>query len=221
MTWRRHIRLSAAALLAAVLVVLAPLRAISEKPHVRKVGVSVARDRLRVTFGFRDAFTPSVTKKLSSGLTTEVLVQLTLEQQGARAPAAYWAVTVEVTYDLWEEVFIITREDPAGRRRASVKTRGQAVDLAGALVNAPVAHLRNLSAGTYRIRARIETNPVSKEMVEKIRHWLAKSRATQGGSPAPSNYFGSFVGALVDRRISQADHQIDFVSQWFRVTPHD
>jgi hypothetical protein len=213
-------RLWVVTLLAAVLV-LAPLSAISEKTHVRKVGVSVAHNRLRVTFGFRDAFTKKVTKKLSSGLTTEVLVQLTLEQQGARSPVAYWAVTVEVTYDLWEEVFIITREDATGRLRAGVKTRDQAVDLAGRLINAPIADLHGLPAGTYRVRARIETNPVSKEMVEKIRHWLAKSRATQAGSPAPSNYFGSFVGALVDRRISQADHQIDFVSQWFRVNPHD
>jgi hypothetical protein len=201
----------------ALALLLAPALGLGDDLPVRRIGVSVADRHLRVTFGFRDAFTRSIAKKLSSGLTTSVVVQMTLEPQRSAAPVAYWAGTVEVTYDLWEERFIVIREDASGRRRASVKSKGHAIDLAGVLKSMPVANLRGISAGVYRIRVKIETNPVSKEMVEKIRHWLARSRATQSGSPAPSNYFGSFVGALVDRRISQADHQIDFVSQWFRL----
>jgi hypothetical protein len=214
----RHMRALHIAVLTMALV-LSPLLAATDGSAVRRVGVSTADRYLRITFGFRDAFTPAVIKKLSSGLTTNVLIQLRLERQGEPVPVAYFARTVEVTYDLWEEKFIVTREDASGRRRAGVTTRKRAIELAGVLFNAPLIDLGGIPADMYRVRARIETNPVSKEMVDKIRHWLAKSQASKGGAPAPSNYFGSFVGALVDRRISRADHQINFVSQWFRLDP--
>ncbi len=189
----------------------------AEELPVRKVGVAVSEQRLTVTFSHRDSFTSAVRKKLTSGLTTSVIVELSLERQGSKKLATYWARTVEITYDLWEDKFIVVREDSAERRRTVVSDKGKAVDLAGVLSKVPIASLKGLPLGIYRIRAKIETNPVSKEMVTKIRRWLARSRAAQTGVSGPANYFGSFVGALVDRRISQADHTIEFVSQWFRL----
>lgn len=211
----KRLRRALTALLLSLSLIYMPARTLAAEPPLRRLGVSVTERHLLVTFSYRDAFTRPISKKLRSGLTTTVLVQLTLESQRNAAPITYWARNVEITYDLWEDEFIITREDAAGKRRTTVKSRAHALELAGTLIKEPVANLRGIPAGNYRIRARIETNPVSKEMVDKIRHWLVHSRAAKSGAPAPSNYFGSFVGALVDRRIGQADHQIDFISQWF------
>ena len=184
---------------------------------VRRVGLVQINRQLLVSFSFRDAFPPLIRKQLTSGLKTTVLVQLFLERQGRRSPEAFWARTVELTYDLWEDKFLIFREDNAGRRRAVVSDKSRAVDLAAEISNVNLVDTSTLPPGVYRIRAKIETNPVSKEMLEKIRSWLVKSQGKSSQSPAPANYFGSFVGALVDRRIAEADHTVKFVSQWFNL----
>jgi hypothetical protein len=187
-----------------------------DKTSVRRVGLTQINRQLLVTFSFRDAFPPKIQKQLSSGLKTGVLIQLTLERQGSTTPFAYWAQTVEITYDLWEDKYLIQREDDTGRRRASVTSKQTAIDLAAELSHVRLVDTSSLPEGVYRIRAKIETNPVSKEMLGKIRSWLVKSQSKSAQNSTPSNYFGSFVGALVDRRIGEADHTINFVSQWFK-----
>lgn len=211
----RHTVAVISALVLAPLCFSFPLSA--EELPVRRVGVSVSGQQLKVTFSHRDSFPPAVRKKLTSGLTTSVIVELSLERQGSKKLATYWARTVEITYDLWEDKFIVVQEDAAVRRRKVVESKGQAIDLAAVLAKVPIANFKDLPPGIYRIRAKIETNPVSKEMLTKIRRWLARSRAAQTGAAGPANYFGSFVGALVDRRISQADRSVEFVSQWIRL----
>lgn len=189
-----------------------------DKVSTRRVGLTEINRQLLVTFSFRDAFPEAIQKNLNSGLKTTVLVQLSLERQGSKTPVTYWARTVEITYDLWEDKYLIFREDNTGRRRAVASTKTQAVHLAAEILNARLTDTKDLPPGIYRIRAKIETNPVSKEMLEKIRSWLVKSQSKNSSqSQAPTNYFGSFVGALVDRRIAEADHTVDFVSQWFKL----
>lgn len=187
-----------------------------DPPVMRRVGLTEINHQLLVSFSFQDAFPPSIRKKLNSGLKTTVLVQLTLEKQGSKSARAYWARTVEVTYDLWEDKYLILREDNTGRRRASAASKSRAISMAAEIVNAHIVDTKDIPPGVYRIRAKIETNPVSKEMLEKIRSWLVKSQ-NKSQSAAPTNYFGSFVGALVDRRIAESDHTVDFVSQWFKL----
>ncbi len=218
MSFLRPFRCRLLALVLAVFVFAAgPVQtSADDKTQVRRVGLTQINSRLLVTFSFKDAFPPAILKQLSSGLKTGVLIQLSLEREGSTTPYAYWAGTVEITYDLWEDKYLILREDDTGRRRATVSSKQKAVELAAELSHIRLADTKSLPPGVYRIRAKIETNPVSKEMLEKIRSWLVKSQSKGAGSATPTNYFGSFVGALVDRRIGEADHTIDFVSQWFR-----
>ena len=206
-------------LLLVITLFVKPTEAGADEPPlpVRRIGLQKTDDSLYVTFSYRDAFTKEVHKKLSSGLTTSVVVQLTVERKGVKRPLMFWARTVEVTYDLWEEQFLVVREDDTGRKRAKVVSRREAIDLSGILKRTAIGRIPEMPPGLYRVHARIETNPVSREMVEKIRTWLASTRAKKRGNIATSNYFGSFVGALVDRQISQAEHVIEFVSQWFRL----
>ena len=56
----------------------------------------------------------------------------------------------------------------------------------------------------------------STDAAENIRRWLSRPSGGQG-SEARSNFFGSFVGIFVDRRIGEADKSVAFVSQWFQV----
>jgi hypothetical protein len=211
----RALTARAIALLLALAVGLIPLASHSKAPK-RRVGVSVSSTAVRATFSYRDAFTKKVRKKLTSGLPTRVLVQVALESKDKGKPVSYWARAIEIVYDLWEEDFVITMEDNRGRRRTRVKTVDETINLAGILWRTRIAKTGGLKPGLYRLRFVAEVNPVSKEMVENIRRWL--SRPSGGhGSEARSNFFGSFVGAFVDRKIGKADKTVGFVSQWFEV----
>jgi hypothetical protein len=185
-------------------------------PRRRRVGLSMRGDVIRASFSYRDVFNKQVRKKLDSGLPVRVVVQLALERKGKDRPYSYWARSVEIVYDLWEEDYVITMEDDRGRRRTRVGTIDEAINLAGVLWRVRAAHLAGLRPGTYRFRVLAEVNPVSKEMVENIRRWLSRPSGGQG-SEARSNFFGSFVGIFVDRRIGEADKSVAFVSQWFQV----
>lgn len=192
-------------------------RARDPKIPTRNIGIHASTNQLEATFSYQDAFNAEFRKKLRSGLPTRIVVQINLEKKGKSKPLNYWVQSTSIVYDLWEELFIVTVEDNRGRRRAKVKTVDNAEKLAGALVRQKVAHIDREMNGTYRFRVLIETNPVSKEMVENIRRWLAKPPAGKSGSLTQTNFFGSFVGIFVDRRIGQADRSVAFVSQWFKL----
>lgn len=185
-------------------------------PVQRRVGLSTSGTTIRASFSYRDVFTKQVRKKLGSGLPVRVVVQLALERKGKDRPYSYWARSVEVVYDLWEEDYVVTMEDDRGRRRTRVATLEEAVNVCGVLWRVRAASTEALKPGIYRFRVLAEVNPVSKEMVENIRRWLSRPAGGQG-SEARSNFFGSFVGIFVDRRIGEADKSVAFVSQWFQV----
>lgn len=211
---------SALGALLAAAVILAPPAARAGDPPQRRVGVSLASGQVRITSGIRDVLGGAEREKMRSGLPTRVLIQVKLEREGRKKAVAYWARNVEVTYDLWEENFAVVIEDDRGRRRARVANLEEAIGVAGTLWRVPVADIRGIEAGNYRVRVLAEANPVSKEMVENIRRWLARSSSGGSGSASAesrSNFFGSFVGVFVDRHIGEAERSVAFVSQWFRV----
>jgi hypothetical protein len=199
----------------ALVVALRPAEAKDPEIPVRKVGISISENQLITSFSYRDAFTEKITEKLRSGLPTRVVVQLSVEKIGRKKPVRYWARTVSIVYDLWAEVYIITVEDDRGRRRAKIPTVEEVVDIAGKLSRCQIAEVNGLKPGSYRIRSLIEVNPVSKEMIDNIRRWLAKK--PEGHGAGTSNFFGSFVGIFVDRQIGQADFTSVFVSQDFLI----
>jgi hypothetical protein len=203
--------------LAFVLSVTANAAAQESHLEVRKLGVTQTGQHLAVSFSYRDAFTSKIKEKLKSGLPTRVMLQINLEREGTAKPVAFWFRSATIVYDLWEEVFIVTVEDVRGRRHAKAKTASEAINLAGSLASARVASIASQPPGSYRLRVLVEVNPVSKELVDDIRRWLARPPASTTGVDAQSNFFGSFVGIFVDRRIGQADHTVAFVSQWFKL----
>lgn len=188
-----------------------------KKIPTRQVGIVLQDKDLLVSFNYKDVFTPAIREKLKSGLPTRIILQINMERQDVSKPISYWVSTTNIVYDLWEESYIVTVEDDRGRRRAKVKSAEKAVELASTLTRGRVASIKGQSLGNLRLRTVIEVNPVSKEMVANIRRWLSRPSAGSSGAEAQTNFFGSFVGVFVDRRIGQADHRISFVSQWFRL----
>ena len=209
---RAIFRYLAAAIVIVLIVAVIPASAAARK---RKVGLKIGGDTLYTTFSYKDAFTKSILKKLDSGLPTKMVAQVVLESKKGKS-ITYWARSIEIIYDLWEEHFAITVQDSAGRRSTKVKTAAEAIKIAGILWRAPVvANISGLKNGVYRLRVLVEVNPVSEEMVRNIQRWISKPRGGHGDIETRSNFFGSFVGHFVDRGIGQADKTVSFRSQWF------
>lgn len=202
-------RFTVAGLLLAVLCMHALSTRAQEAP-LRQVGHQLTDGQLTVTFGYQDVFTHKVQEKLKSGLPTRLVIQLVIENEKGRQ-ISFWARTVHIVYDLWEEHFVITVKDPGGKRATRLKTIRDVMKTAGVIWHTPVA--RNLPPGKYRVKAVIEANPVSEKMVRNIQRWI--SRPSGGFRDAGSgSYFGSFVGYFVDRNIARAEKTVRFISQW-------
>jgi hypothetical protein len=183
----------------------------------RRVGLLISGNVLQTTFSYRDVFTESIRKKMTSGLPTRLLVHVAVEPEKGGEPVVYWARSAEIVYDLWEENFAITVSDTQGKRRTRVGTLEQAMDATGILWRTPVTDTRRIEAGLYRLRVLVEVNPVSDEMVRNIQRWISRPKGGHGDSESRTNFFGAFVGHFVDRGIGRAERVIGFVSQWFKL----
>ena len=181
----------------------------------RKIGHRLEGGQLMVTFGYQDVFTLKVCEKLKSGLPTRLVVQVAVEDEKGRQ-VSFWARTVHVVYDLWEEQFVVTVKDPDGKRATRLKTIKEVIRATGILRQVAVA--TGLPPGKYRIKTIIEANPVSEKMVRNIQRWISKPSGGFRDAGSGTSYFGSFVGYFVDRNIARAEKTVRFISQWLEPT---
>jgi hypothetical protein len=184
----------------------------------RPAQVTREKGVVELTVSFRDAVDAEIAKKLASGLPTVVTMRGYVFREGGGAPVALTAKSCRVVYDLWDEVFRIQLTQPGGP--ASVV----AVNLEGVLRNCaearrlPLAAAALLPAGArYFVAALVEVNPVSPEMLDRIKRWVTRPNGSNAIGPGDS-LFGSFVGLFV-ARIGDADRKIAFRTQAFLTPP--
>jgi hypothetical protein len=171
---------------------------------------------LRVSVSYRDVVDDAIRTKLKNGLPTTILLRGELYRESGGAAVARTAKTCKVTYDLWDEIYRLEIAQLGAPDAASASPT-----LEGVLRKCAEADRLLLAdrsaldpAQDYYFAATVEVNPVSQEMVEKIRRWV--SRPASGSTSAPGDaLFGSFVGLFV-ARIGQADRLLVFRTQPFR-----
>jgi hypothetical protein len=170
---------------------------------------------LRMSAGYRDVVDGDTAAKLAGGLpTTIVLRAYVFRTAGGRALAATFKAC-RVTFDLWDEVY---RIEISQTGEPDVATASPTLD--GVLRRCAEADRLALVArsllpmpATYYVGCVVEVNPVSPDMLERIKRWV--SRPSGSGTTAPGDaLFGSFVGLFV-ARIGSADRQIAFRTQPF------
>lgn len=173
---------------------------------------------VELTVSFRDAVDAEVGKKLASGLPTVFAMRGYVFREGGTEPIALTARSCRVVYDLWDEIYRIELSQPGGRATAV------AVNLEGVLRRCcevkrlPLAAASLLPAGGARwfVAALVEVNPVSQEMLDRIKRWVSRPNGSNAIGPGDS-LFGSFVGLFV-ARIGDADKKIAFRTE-ATVTP--
>jgi hypothetical protein len=200
-----RIRAPAAALAAALALALgwsAPAAAASPAPL--DAGLSVSQGHLAASLDLSPAFGQALQRRFGNGLTNVVAIFVSVVPEDGGPPVVVTGRVVEVLYDVWEEAYTVTTRDErlqrpvrrsagdfAALRRLLGETR--AVDLG------PVALL---PPGRYRVEARVEVNPVSRELMQRTRELLANPAA---GRPGGGGRGRSVLGAMASYLLREPD----------------
>jgi len=152
-------------------------------------GLEGRAGRLVARLDLRSAFPEELRRTFGNGLTNVVALHVGLLAEGSEAPAAVFGRVVEARYDVWEESFAVVVRDPQSPRgrRLVVRRWEELRALLGDARDLDLAPLGALSARSWLLRARVEVNPVSREVLEKTREYLANPpTGVRGGTPSRS-----------------------------------
>jgi hypothetical protein len=181
---------------------------------VRNAVVTLEGKIVQLSVSFRDAVDAEISRKLLSGLPTVITIRAYVFREGGGDPMALAAKSCRIVYDLWDEVFRIQLTQPGGQANTV------AINVEGVLRNCaearklPLIERGLLRDGVrYFVAALVEVNPVSAEVLDRIKRWVTKPAGSTAIGPGDS-LFGSFVGLFVTR-IESADRRLSFRTQAF------
>ena len=172
----------------AALAAAAPLDA-----HVESRGGNVV-----ASLGLAPAFPADLERRLGNGLTNVVALHVALAPEAGGAPAAIWAREVQVLYDVWEETYGAVVRDPAAPRgrRLTFATFAELRRFLFDVRPVPLGPAAALGEARWVITARVELNPLSRELVERTRELIGNPAA--GGRTGPSrSVLGAMAGFLL------------------------
>ena len=180
----------------------------------RAASVALDGKLVKLTLAYRDVIDAEISKKLLSGLPTVITMRGYVFRESGGDPVALTAKSCRVVYDLWDEVFRIQVTQPGGTSSAI------AVNVEGVLRNCAEARRLTLverallrDDARYFVACLVEVNPVSAEMLDRIKRWVTRPSGSSAIGPGDS-LFGSFVGLFV-ARIGDADRRLAFRTQVF------
>jgi len=167
---------------------------------------------LRASFAYREVVDGEVERKLRSGLPTVIVTRAYLYPDSKPgSPVAGTVKSCRIVFDVWDEIYRIQMSQPGG------ETSSVALNFDGVLRRCadakelPVADRGTLEPdSSYFLAVMVEINPISKEMLDRIRRWVSRPPGTSA-TPGDS-LFGSFVGLFV-ARIGQAERTLSFRTQ--------
>jgi hypothetical protein len=187
-------RLAAALAASAALALAAPALAASP------LEVALADDdgRVLATVDVGAAFPPGIERELGNGLTNVVALWVSVSPAGGGPPALVYGRIVEILFDVWEEVYLVTVKDPRtpqGFRLVKPTFRELRAWLSDER-DLDLGPASLLPQGRFVVDARVEVNPVSKEQLHRTREFIANPAAGTrpgGGSRSVLGAMASFL----------------------------
>jgi hypothetical protein len=169
------------------------------------------KGELFVTLKFRDLIDEEIRRKLSRGLPTTIVFTGALYRRGFRNPVATTVHSCKITWLVWDEVYRLEITGPEGSRTSASPTLEGVLRRCAEVRRLLVATSRELAVGiAVSLRARLQVNPVSPEVLDKIKMWV--SRPARTGTAAPGDaLFSTFTGLFM-QRISDAERTLDIVT---------
>ncbi len=172
-----------------------------------------ARERLLTDLSFRDIVDGEIRSKLSRGLPTTIVLTATLHRPATPQVLATTAQTCRVTWHVWEEAYRLEISKP-GEVRAPVWT----TTIEGVLRRCAEAHRlltatrdQTQVAGPFVLKARVQVNPVSEDVLQKIKRWVSRPTGTSTAAPGDA-LFSTFTGLFL-QRVGEAERILVFVTK--------
>jgi hypothetical protein len=177
------------------------------------------KGQLRVSVGFRDMLNSELRRKLRSGFPTTVVMRIYLYQRAGDPPVAFTARTLKAVYDLWDEQYVLSFEEPWGKSIQRLQEEKAVVDRLTSLWQFPLVNLTRLEINTqYFVAIIAEVNPMGEALLEEVRRWLRNPYSEHRPSSGES-FFGSFVSIFINNKIRSADQTYTLATQPFYRRP--
>jgi hypothetical protein len=204
-TWRT---LAPAAL--ALLALVLPAHA---QTRERRIGVVWHEGAPDVSFSAGDFADDAVRRRLSRGLLQTIVMRTYAYAADGTTPIAVTVRSCHVVYDIWADRYAVDVRTEASDRSLTLDSITGVIDtclVADHVVVGDAAAWRGRHGERVTFGVVVELNPVTPDMVERIRGWLARP---EGGTAPDDAFFGSFVSLFVTRQIGAAEATLSFHSQ--------
>ncbi len=173
------------------------LAALAGAEEVVPCQLQAREGRLVARLALAAAFPEELSRTFGNGTRHVVLVQVGLLPEDAEEPGALFVREIEVRYDVWEEAYAGVVRDHRTPRGRPLRAKSWP-ELRARLADQGDVELAPLPAaeGTFVLRACVEPDPVSLELLEQTREYIANPNiGVRGGSPSRS-IFGSLSSRL-------------------------
>ena len=158
---------------------------------------------------FRDVVDASVRTKLTRGLPTTIALTATLFRTGSLQPVATTAQSCKVTWHVWEEAYKVELVRPGSSQIRWTTTLEGVLRRCAEARGLLVATSQQVPVGTaVYLRAKVQVNPLSPKLLEKIKRWVSRPSATDTAGPGDA-LFGTFTGLFL-QRIGDAERELKF-----------
>lgn len=165
--------------------------------------------KLYATVAFRDAVDDQIRERFSRGLPVTVAFTAALYRKGSSKAVATTAQTCKITWEVWEEYFRVEVARPGGTEVVKTVTVNGVLRRCLEVKDLLIATRSQVAVGSsVWIAAKVQLNPRSDEVLEKIKRWISRPASTSTASSGDA-LFSLFTGLFM-QRIGQADAELDF-----------
>jgi hypothetical protein len=179
-----------------------------------------ARRQLFVSISFRDALDAAILNKLNRGLPMTIVFTATLYRGGTRNALSTTAQTCKVTWLVWEEVYLVEVTQPPGGTitKPAIGVDGILRRCAEA-TSLFVAETKQIPGAGSKppkdiplyLEAKVQVNPVSAEVLQRIKRWVSRPSGTSTAAPGDA-LFSTFTGLFL-QRIGNAERELNFTTK--------
>lgn len=170
---------------------------------------SKTKATLQASVSFREVFTVEVLRKLRLGLPTTIVLTALLTGGGKSLGSSFQRC--KVTWHVWEEMYrieISRSGQPKVGHSWSANVNGVLRRCAEA-DRLPVAMAALVPLQQpLTLHARVLVNPVSPQLLEKIKRWISRPSGSTGNTSA-SKLFSTFTGLFLTR-VGEAERELKF-----------
>jgi hypothetical protein len=173
-------------------------------------------ERLLTDLSFRDIVDGEIRSKMSRGLPTTIVFTATLHRPGVQEVLATTAQTCRVTWHVWEEAYRLEILKPGEIHAPTWTTTIEGVLRRCAEVHRLLTATSDQvpAAGPFILKARVQVNPVSDEVLQKIKRWVSRPTGTSTAAPGDA-LFSTFTGLFL-QRIGEAERILVFTTKSVR-----